>query len=279
VDTRRDAPSLRATQELLGGLFRRFEAIDAHHDQAVRAEVMHLVAGSDRLTPLEQAEIYREQFWLRHRDSLYEDFPALAHLLGNDAFEQLVRAYLLAHPPSSWTLRDLGGQLAEFIDGYEALAADAAAARELCRFELAFVAIFDAPEVPKVALDKVQALGADAWIRAGISFQPHLTLFSFAFPVHEYRRALRTDPEAPRAIAPRASHVALWRGTDLRVHHTELEAAEIALLRSLRQGLALGEACEAAAATSATDRDPFATRLQGWFALWAQRGWVTDVTT
>ena len=43
-----------------------------------------VIAGNDRLTPEEQAEIYREQFWLRHRDVLRDDYPALRHLLGEE---------------------------------------------------------------------------------------------------------------------------------------------------------------------------------------------------
>src|SRR5262245_22989540 len=57
------------------------------------------VMGNERLTPEAQADIYRRQFWLRHVDSMLEDYPALAHLLGEDAFDAFARAYLVAHPP------------------------------------------------------------------------------------------------------------------------------------------------------------------------------------
>jgi hypothetical protein len=64
-----------------------------------------------RTTPVERLEIYREQFWLRHRSSLVEDFPGVSGILGRRAWAALIEGYLEAHPPHSYTLRDLGLRL------------------------------------------------------------------------------------------------------------------------------------------------------------------------
>src|SRR5262245_10531800 len=102
------------------------------------------IGGNDRLSPVEQLEIYREQFWLRHTSSLVEDFPGLSGILGQASWEQLVEAYLAAVTPESYTLRDLGQRLPEFVARASFLEH-----RELCtdmaRLEWAYVEAFDAP--------------------------------------------------------------------------------------------------------------------------------------
>ena len=262
---------LQATQEFLGGLLRQCESL-AEAEGGVRAEIRRVVAGNDRLSPEQQADIYREQFWLRHRDSLYEDFPALAKLVGEDVFDALARDYLAAHPPRSWTLRDLGEDLADFADGWRGFGEHAAAARDLCRYELAFVALFDAAAVAPVALAKVEAVPAEAWEGARIGLHPALTLLELGHPVHAYRLAVKNGEE-PAALAAAPTCLAMWQGEDLRVHHRELEANELGLLLALRRGMALGPACEEVARGGDVSGS-----VGGWFASWAKSGWVVDIT-
>ncbi|HKO94438.1 MAG TPA: DNA-binding domain-containing protein, partial [Polyangiaceae bacterium] len=91
-------------------------------DAAIRAEAADRLTGNDRLAPVEQLEIYREQFWLRHTASLVEDFPGVGGVLGQADWEQLVEGYLQAHPSESWTLRELGRHFAEHVTHCPALA-------------------------------------------------------------------------------------------------------------------------------------------------------------
>ena len=77
----------------------RAEASVADDPRGV-AEARRHVAGNARLTPEAQVDIYRRQFWLRHVDSLRDDYPGLVHVLGDDAFEAFARAYLATHAPT-----------------------------------------------------------------------------------------------------------------------------------------------------------------------------------
>ncbi|HEX7665478.1 MAG TPA: DNA-binding domain-containing protein, partial [Polyangiaceae bacterium] len=74
-----------------------------------------LATGNTRMTPAEQVDVYREQFFLRHVGSLREDFPTVERLLGSEAFETMGAAYLTAMPPSSFALRDASERLATFL--------------------------------------------------------------------------------------------------------------------------------------------------------------------
>src|SRR5689334_17295103 len=97
---------LEELQGFLEQAFRRHEPIVS--DESAAAACGAHVRGNDRLTPAEQTDIYRRQFWLRHIESLQEDYIGLAHVLGEDGFDAFCHAYLDAHPPRTPSLRDLG---------------------------------------------------------------------------------------------------------------------------------------------------------------------------
>ena len=261
---------LAETQRLLAGALAQFVPLDERADLA--DDLSAIASGNDRLSPIEQAEIYREQYWLRHRDALYEDYPALAYLLGEEAFEDFLRAYLAACPPDSYTLRDLGNRIADFAASYPSFDAElAGAARDLARYELAFVEVFDGPEVAPVPLERVQSLPPEAWTNARLVFQPRLFLLALDHPVYELRAALKRGEEPARRIEPKKTWLSMWRGADLKVHYLTLQEQEHALLQRLRAGATLVEACGAVAGV-VEPRD-----ISRWFRAWAERGWIIDV--
>ncbi len=74
------------------------------------------IAPNSRLTAFERLEIYNRQYWFRVLGALAEDFAALSAVIGARAFEKLSIAYLTAHPSRSFTLRNLGSKLPEWLD-------------------------------------------------------------------------------------------------------------------------------------------------------------------
>jgi hypothetical protein len=264
-------------QRVLGRAVRALEPLAAHADEAT--PLAEIAAGNDRLTPLEQVEIYRHQFWLRHRDCLYEDYPGLAHLLGEEAFESFLRAYLRAHPPDSYTLRDLGNHIADFAAGYAFEPAVAGAARDMARFELAFVDLFDAADVPPLAAERAAALPPEAWSGARLGIHPHLRLLVLDHAVHVLRRAVRAGEDPPRQATPGRIWLAMYRASDLCVHHQPIGRAEHALLEMLRGGVPLADACERVSnELEPAERDTLGESLHGWFERWGRLGWIVDVT-
>jgi len=141
-------------QEKLGRailLLDRNVSTDADASQTAAAHV----AGSARMTPLEQLDVYREQFWLRHTKSLRDDFPSVQLLLGGaEAFDRLARDYLAAPPPDHFRLRDLSARMPEFLAAAEPYASDRLLA-DCARLEWALLEAYDAADAP--ALDPAAA--------------------------------------------------------------------------------------------------------------------------
>src|SRR6266436_9835335 len=70
---------------------------------------------NDRLSSFERLEIYNRVYWFRVLDCLYDDYPGLRAVLGEERFMKMATAYLSQYPSESFTLRDLGNRLEPFL--------------------------------------------------------------------------------------------------------------------------------------------------------------------
>ncbi|MEJ7732972.1 MAG: DNA-binding domain-containing protein [Polyangiaceae bacterium] len=266
---------LEALQGFLAGTFQRGEPVVG--DAGLQGEVARVVSGNDRLTPAEQVDIYRRQFWLRHIDSLREDHPGLGWLLGEDGFEAMCTRYLVAHPPRTPSLRELGADLARFLAADPALPeALREIAVEMARYELCMVEVFDAAEVAPVAPEKLAALPEDAWESARVVIHPALQRMHLRWPVHRLRYQVRDGdkPAVPRAAEP--CHLALFR-QELTIRYEELDALAFQLLEALAGGEALVPAMSRLAAAHPERAADIESSVGRWFQSWAAWGWIVDV--
>src|SRR5271154_1835008 len=83
--------------------------------QRTEVVIKKFIKPNDRLTSFERLEIYNRQYWFRVRQCFYEDYPGLRAILGEKKFGQLANAYLAKSPSQSYTLRNLGSRLVQFI--------------------------------------------------------------------------------------------------------------------------------------------------------------------
>jgi len=270
---------LAALQGFLAVALRGEEPIagDAELAEATRAHV----AGNDRLTPAEQADLYRVQFWLRHHECLADDYPGLRALAGEDAFDALVRAYLVAYPPHTPSLRDLGADFVTFADGWPGFPADRrAAALEMVRYEHAFIDLFDGAEPPPLDPLKLQGIPEDAWDRARIVLSPLLARLHLEYESHLYRFAAAEagpDADPPPFPARRAVPLVLYR-RDLFIRYDEVDPEALALLDALAAGEPLVAACDRVAATLDTAAaEALGAKVGPWFQQWTERRWIVDV--
>lgn len=264
--------TLAMTQSVLAEALRRAASLVDQPDAVAAAE--RIATGNARLSPVEQVDIYREQFWLRHVDVLRDDFASLEYVLGDEAFERLARSYLLACPSTSFTLRDLGEHMVRFLSTTTPWSDDPFLA-ELARVEWAFVDAFDGPDAPPFDPASIAGVSEDAWPGARLVLHPALQRVALAYPAHDYRIAARKKEE-PSRPEPRRSHIVVYRGPEL-LHCLEIDDDASAMLDELAKGTPLGEACERAAAASGTDLESFQGKLAGWFSEWTSLGWIRAV--
>ncbi|MBX3204613.1 MAG: putative DNA-binding domain-containing protein [Labilithrix sp.] len=288
--------TLAEMQAVLAVALRRVSPIADDPELSVHAE--RIASGNDRLSPVEQVDIYREQFWLRHVDVLRDDFASIEYALGDDAFERLAHAYLEACPSASFTLRDLGEDMARFLATRAPWSTEPFLA-ELARVEWAFVDAFDGQNAPPFDPASIAGRSEDEWPGARIVLHPALQRLTLEWPTHDYRIGARKGEE-PARPERRACHVVVYRGAEL-LHCLEIDADAAAMLDELARGTPLGEACERAAAkigaaapAGSADRaassdetsgggeretplEVLQGKLAGWFSEWTSLGWIRSV--
>lgn len=250
---------------------------DAELAEACRA----FVSGNERLTPARQVEIYREQFWLRHRGSLADDFPSLARFLGDERFDAFVRAYLAAHPPTDPSLREVPKHIVAFADAYPFDDARAGLLGDLVRYEFAFIDVFDGPDPAPLDAARIAAIPPDGWSTARIVLNPCVARMRLAHAAHRISYAVKdgaTDADLPSLDAVEGGvRIALYRRENV-VRWSELTEAGFQLLEELDRGRSLVDAC--AAITDGLDAEGVASlepQIGEWFAAWARSGFIARI--
>ena len=252
------------------------------------------IAPNSRLTPFERLEIYNRQYWYRVLDALAEDFPALRAVVGSRAFHQLSIEYLTVHPSRSFSLRNLGSKLVEWLAGHpqhsgrrHRLAVDVA------RIEWAFVEAFDNAERTPLTLDQISTLDGNSQL----GLQPHLQLLALGYAADDlvlalHQRQKRGTSEAgvkhdddteqgeghePPAKLPKLRRRATWVAAhrlENAVYYRRLEREEFLTLTAIRDGLPLGEALEAGFRGSGVPDAGRPPLVRAWFGHWAELGWI-----
>lgn len=118
--------------------------------------------GSAGLSAEQGLAIYHHAYRARLLEALRGDYPAVHGWLGDAQFDALALAYLSAQPSQHYSLRWLGAQLADFIDGY-LVPAQAAPLSELACLEWAFTLAFDAADGQPLSLAQMAELPAADW--------------------------------------------------------------------------------------------------------------------
>jgi hypothetical protein len=268
---------LHRTQEWMAALLRRRSALP--RDAAITEQAHAHIGGNSRLSPVEQLEIYREQFWLRHTASLLEDFPGVSGILGQEDWEKLAEGYLEEIMPTSWTLRDLGDRMPAHVERSTWLPHHEVCL-DMARLEWAYVGLFDAMAVPPLDASKLGAISEEAWQTARIVFDPSVALLRVTYPVADLRRRLREGTGEVVPIPEREpQNLVLYRGVDLSLFNSKVSDAAFELLTALHEGVPLVPACERAARRVPSAAAEIEAKAGEWFADWGRRGWVVDVQT
>ena len=244
---------------------------------------------NDRLNASERLEIYSRSYWFRVLDSLYDDFPGLRAVLGQRAFHQLSRAYLADCPSRSFTLRNLGSRLADWLQRHPEYAGRRSAlAIDMVRLEWAHIEAFDDAAAKVLGPEDLLELGPG--FRAGL--QPYIRLLDLEYAVDDLRiqvnrasdeRGVASNAalkqrhrEVTRRVSrskPKRIFLAVHR-RNYMVYYRRIEAEEYRLLGALRDGLPIGKAIRYAFESSSASTDEQRSKLETWFAAWAELGWL-----
>ncbi len=238
---------LRRLQEQLRAAIADFGPLGLDPEAVIRS--------SAKLSATARLDLYRSSHRLRLLEAMRAGYPALAHMLGRELFDDLAWEYLQERPSRSYTLQRLGEAFPDYL---EANRPDADGPREtwpdlmidLARLEWTFAEVYDAPGLEGEATPTAAGLPAapDAgWLTATAEPSPCLRLVRSSFAAGPYLAAVRRGEE-PALPVPAESFLAVSR-RDYAVRLMPLDAAQYRLLGALCHGDRVERAAAAAEMT------------------------------
>jgi hypothetical protein len=201
-------------------------------------DLSFLVAGDERLGPIERLDVYADMYFYRLRDCLAEDFAKLAARIDAAHWHNLVTDYLLAHAPTHYSLRELGRALPGFLETHE-LGRQFPALVDLARLEWARVDVFDETDAALLSRESLLEQGAAAPGTAAFALVPSarlLRLDASVLPLWKHLHEGHTgEGTALAQTRGETGGVLVWR-KGFAVFHRSLPSDEESCLRALAAG-------------------------------------------
>lgn len=237
-------PSLAQAQRLLWKLITAPEGV-AKGLAALPPEERELADGFVRnrqpLSAIDRWDIYANMYFYRIRDCLKDDFAAVAAVIGETEFHNLITDYLLAHPPSHFSLRYVGQGLPDFLVGHESAKRWPYLA-DLARLEYAIADAFDAEDAPPLRAEDLAKIVPAEWPGLRVAVTPSLRLLQLQWPVAAVWQAAK-ESGVPAALSAEPTAMRVWR-RGMSVFHKTIERREAGALAALRDGGTFERMCE-----------------------------------
>ncbi|MDR3624522.1 MAG: putative DNA-binding domain-containing protein [Chlamydiales bacterium] len=245
----------------------------------LETEAPNFVTPNAFLQPHERIQIYNQQYWWRLYKTLQEIFPTVARLFGYYDFNmQLVTPYLTKFPSKTWSLHELGRKMPFWISrNYKE--SDKAVILMFSRIDWAFQESFVAKSYPPLSLQNKTPDDLADMLSIKIKLQPHVHLFKCDGPFLIFRDSFLKESidhwienDFPSLPKDDTYHYLIYRNANnSSVHWETITAGQYKLLRLLKKGCSLIDACAILEEEVASIYQEAVQNIQQWFKTWTER--------
>lgn len=217
--------------------------------------------------------VYRNAYVLRLVEVLQNDHELLRAYLGDDAFAEMARAYVAAHPSDQPNARWFSRHLPSFLAKTAPYSANSQLA-ELALLEKTLSDAFDAADAPVVGVPDLAAIPPDEWERLAFTPHPSATRLDFETNATGIWAALKAETDPPEVTEQAPSEkILVWRGETpmFRV----LGSEEAMMWDEAAKGVRFGVLCEMLATYNDPDGAP--ARAAQYLAGWLVSGAISRV--
>jgi hypothetical protein len=235
-------------------------------EASLPAAVDDVILPSTHQTGAERLAIYQHAYLARLLECMQAEFPLLSKALDAELFRELATGYLVHHPPTSYTLAELGRAFPDYLKHthpqddatgwFEAMA-------ELAALEWVTAEVYQGPGTEQSPPLNTSLFTPENWHALSLSLSPCVRLLEFDYPVHEYYRALREDEIGPPPAGGKTNLVV--SRLNYTVRHNAVSPALYTLLSAFERQATLMEAIIDTAEATELDADEFTVRLHEWF--------------
>ncbi|HEU5077200.1 MAG TPA: DNA-binding domain-containing protein [Polyangiaceae bacterium] len=252
---------LRDAQRLL------FDAVTADDAPNPSESRLGELVAENGLPVQRRVAVYRDGYRARLVECLVDDYPAVQHWLGAEAFRTLCHGYIRDVPPGA-SLNFYGARFAEYCLGHAAY--DRQFAFELAALEWALVRAVHGSDARRLAPEQLAELSLGDWEDTILVPSPTLTLLETAYPVNAYLQAFR-DERVPEAPQPAPSWVVVCRDS-VDVWRIDLPAPLGKLFASLVSGQPLAAALASVESPASGEVALGGATIQQAFSQWMSAG-------
>jgi hypothetical protein len=242
-----------------------------------------LIKPNRSLTSFERLEIYNKQYWYRVLDSLEEDFEGVLTILGREKFTALSEAYTSKNPSKTFTLRDLGNKLPEFLRLNRGYAKPhARMAYETALVEWAEINAMDAEEYPSLQIGSEKTVNTQESV---LKLQPHISVLSLNYEIDDFLIEFRKETNlqlvsnahtarstncVSRALPKRGRNFLVVHRSANIVYFKRITKEEYYTLVPFITGATIEQACDnVLKRVTKADRAKLATKLKKGFSEWS----------
>lgn len=243
--------------------------------------VEQIICRSVAQSSVERLQVYANAYYARLLEVLASEYPALAHALGPELFQEFAWGYVQECPSESYTLHDFGRRFPEYLSRTRPERATESAEpdwadflTDLALLERTYSEVFDGPGVEgQLLLDReaLSRIESQHWPDVRLVPVPCLKLLHLRFPAHEYVTAVRRR-ETPEIPHPAPVWLVVTR-RDFVVRRVAVSDVEFAALAVLVSGGTIVESLSAGHARWGGDVEQLAAEVQRWFREWSAAGY------
>ncbi|MFT4874182.1 putative DNA-binding domain-containing protein [Congregibacter sp.] len=221
--------------------------------------------------------IYRNAYRTRLVDALRSTYERTSRWVGEDAFRQAAAHHVISHPPTSWTLDDVGEG---FPDTLRELFAGDPEVAELAWLEWAMHRCFVCADVSPIDAagfgEATASFQEDDWASMRLTFLPGTYLTKISHDIAELWRALKhEDAAAPEYAVSTPLYCIVWR-EDLKPVFMQVDATEGQALDLLLEGASYADTCDAI--TEQLGEDEAVAKAGAMLGRWLHHGMLAGVS-
>jgi hypothetical protein len=254
----------------LSELQRLFQSRVLHQARGIES----LVPGTERLDTETRLRIYENAFVARLVEALADTYPALRNALGESDFFKLTRAFAARSPPSHFSIRYFGCDLASFI----ATAMTGVKARvlsDLARWEWALSEAFDAADAIALMPADLAHIEPRQWGQLQFRLSPSLRRLCLRSNAVQWWRAASQGARRPtRWRSAKPVEWALWRA-QLTTYFRSLPDDEAWALDAIAGGEPFASMCEGLVRFGSDVEAPM--RAATLLRRWLHDGWIVGM--
>jgi len=260
----------------------------AFQDRVLRgtSEIEPEVSQAGKLDLHTRLGIYENAFVARLVEALAATYPALRDCLGDSEFSALTCAYVAQTPPSHFSVRYFGNDLAAFVT-QQFVGVKAQVLNDLTRWEWALGAVFDAVDTSPLAPEDLGSIAPAEWPALRFQFAPALCRLAVRSNAVQWWRASTQDGSRPsRWRTARPITWALWR-SNLKTYFRSLDSAEAWALTAMDDGHTFAFLCDGLSHQADLDDDQHLdpdldqsdapTRAASMLHRWLSDGWIVRI--